>query len=614
MVLTYQNSYDVYSTIQINTSSITLQNDIEASISCSLSTDRVMLVMYSACSEYGYEAHARGQEFGINIDGSDVAKQDNGLPAADDPVGAMVFWLGTLSSGEHTIQGRYCRSTAIGADNAGISHRRLTAIEFSGGTADFFYKRNTSAVSTTYDTFQDDTNATCTITPSVTSKALLLYGVCNYYNSTQHNSGKKIKISLDGVDGSVDIGCSSGQDDYPCHAFIAEIRSLDTNAHTIQGRFCSNFSGYDSRVSERQLGVLLFSNALETDFEESTVTDTKGIGTGTEFVDDDQAVSTRTISTTRNIFSIYSAGSTLSTTSHGMEVAVNIDGIDYERNCNCPNQTSYRNCASIHSPILQKEAGTITVKGRHRGGNYPDEPGNYIHKRTLCTLWFLEPSAAIDVYKILSCSCNLLKYITKDISSIFSNNKYVTKAIEAINNIKSLVFKPFSFISTYREYVNKLFDQSYNIKSEISKILSSTYTIRVYINKIIRSLYNVSTILVNKMLSIGYINKKYISKIISSSYHNLLIVISEIVSKHSVKTLINRALSFVVENIFLKIDKQLKLSYIGKELIDKILSIKYSVSLLEVRATLTLLLKNNKLSLLLHKAKIALKKYIKRGS
>lgn len=382
-MLTFKNHYEVFSSTPIETSSLSLVSDPEAGLEFNLDDRRVVLIVYTACGDYQYNKSPRGQAIGIELDGANVASQDNSPAASMDPVGQTVFWVGILESGRHTVKGIFKRNYAT-IYNARIDQRRLTALIFEGSVNDFRFIRSQTLASIISSTLQDDTDASFTFRTDASCKALILYSICNYYGTNQSVAGKKIAISTDGIDG-IAIGHTPSRDSYPDHSFIAEIRNLPSGEHTIKGRFASHYDGYRAVISERQFGILLFSTSLETDFVESVSTSEHR---GTDYGNDVYAVVNRTIFVIRSIFALYSAcfmGDGVTT--HGMDVAINIDDEDYEKNTNSPNGSGQPNSASMHL-ITQKDMGPHTVTGRYRGANWFDEPPQKINVRTLCVLWF----------------------------------------------------------------------------------------------------------------------------------------------------------------------------------------------------------------------------------
>jgi len=388
--LVYDASYNAHSTTAVTTTSASLMDDVQASSVFTLDSARVVLVIYSACNYHTAiektEIYA-GKKLGIDVDGSDVATIQSSPFSDEYTNGGVVIWVGTLAAGSHTIKGRFGSNSA--GDNVTINERRLTVAVFEGAAGDFRFVRSTTAVTTASPSLVDDTQASFTFT-SPSCKALILYSVCNYHGTTESPFGKRIAISTDSSDGLA-LGSSPYGSSYADSEFVAEIRSLTSGSHTIEGRFFS-IDGSTVTISERQFAVLLFPSDLETDFVTST---TQVSVTGSTLSDDTQASVTRTIDAERYVLAIYCVGkrNVTSSTMYGKKVGVKIDATDYGLNAQTPYGDTYANTIAIQSDIVRLGNGTHTVIGRF--ANNLDGQTAKVDDRQLCVLWWRSPTPTV---------------------------------------------------------------------------------------------------------------------------------------------------------------------------------------------------------------------------
>jgi hypothetical protein len=386
--LVYDASYNAHSTTAVTTTSTSLMDDTQASSVFTLDSARIVLVIYSACNYHTAIETYAGKKLGIDIDGSDVATIQSSPLSDEYANGGVVIWVGTLAAGSHTVKGRFASNVALGTVT--ISERRLTVAVFEGAAEDFRFVRSTTAVTTTSTSLVDDTQASFTFITSLSCKALVLYSVCNYDNTTESTYGKRIAISTDGSDGLA-LGSSPYYPKYADSEFVAEIRSLASGSHTIKGRFFS-IGGSTITISERQFAVLLFSSDLETDFVTSS---TQVSVTGSTLSDDTQASVTRTIDAERYVLAVYCAGKRNLTFSafSGKKVAVRIDATDYGLNAQSPYGDNYANTIAIQSDIVGLGKGTHAVIGRFASNDVAETAK--VDDRQLCVLWWRSPASAV---------------------------------------------------------------------------------------------------------------------------------------------------------------------------------------------------------------------------
>jgi len=257
-----------------------------------------------------------------------------------------------------------------------------TSVEYYG----FYVDKIEYSTSGTQPEFDYDTEASFNFNLSETKKALILYSVCNYYDTTEDEYGKKISIEVDESNGKA-LGGSGYWENYPNSEFIAEIHELGVGNHTIKGMFAPNAEDKNVTISERQFGILLFPSSLPTNYVESS---NQVSQTGATLIDDTEATAQKSLSESRCVFAIYCAGKNHETESdhRGKKVAIDIEGTDYTLNAQSNDADTAANTAAIQSDVVLLTAGSRTVKGR-----FASNADGYVAKideRKLCVLWFDE--------------------------------------------------------------------------------------------------------------------------------------------------------------------------------------------------------------------------------
>jgi len=382
-VLQFDNYLQVYSTTQAQTSSSTLVDDPQAILNFTLTENRVVLVLYSACNYKSSIEDTFGKELAIAVDNTTQAKIHTGAIISGQGNGGTVVWLGTLEAGAHTIKGRF---RTMGSFTVTIDERRLTAVIFIGDAADFIYTRSTVQSSTNSDTFVDDPQANVTIdTPAC--KALIIYSTTTYAGVVGANdSGMWITTNVNGTDYPVDICggdlnlCASDSADQQ-HATIV---TFAEGSNTVKGRFRRSYNAGNAYISERQLAILLLPSNLETDIVNSTGTVSV---TGTTLSDDNEASIIRTITASRYALAFYTVSRSIAGASAGKKVAVKIDGTDYTLNAQKGGaDASVPNGVSFHSGIVELAPGSHTVKGRFAANDAAQTAK--VNRRILSVLWF----------------------------------------------------------------------------------------------------------------------------------------------------------------------------------------------------------------------------------
>jgi hypothetical protein len=384
-LLTLNSKYVVASTTAVATTSATLVNDTQAAQSFSLSTNQVVLVIYAANSVNGATMPDLGMQNAVSIDGVDYAKSwDAG--GINLPTRNTVFWLGTLSSGSHTIKGRFASNYAT--ETATVSNRVLIIIIFNGN--EFQYVDDTTYFVSTSTSFVDDPYAQVTFTPSGGCKALLLYNAANSPLYADAPLGKKLAINVAGVDygqAEKEPGDSDNDIDsvFTCHSL--NLSAVET---TVKGRCAVCKSGDTLKIVRRQLAVLLLADSTLMDVITST---TQVSTTSLTLVDDAQATINRVTSDTRELLVVAMGTKRYGTdsTGYGECYGIKIDANDRANSRGAPYASDAPDSAST-CYAEQLSAGSHTVKGRFalNGGGMTA----IIDARQVIALWFVLPNNA----------------------------------------------------------------------------------------------------------------------------------------------------------------------------------------------------------------------------
>jgi len=383
MVLVFSGYKHVESTTVVKTSSESYVDDTPATLSFTLAKPKIALILYNPSNKN--DTNPYGLRYGISVDGSLVAAQYNSSYGSPRTTGALVFWIGQLSAGTHTIKGQFaaCRS-AYG--DVHITNRTLTVILFDGNINDFAYIRAIGHVEVWSTSFKDDPDCVINLNLPYAQKALILYAASNDYDTVEDIEGKGVAVQVDGEDSveQCDGPPLSGEVN---HAFVAIQRTLDAGSHTIKGRFRA-ISG-SAGVDERLIGVLLFDQTLPTDSVEDDVTKVT-VKTGESYDDDTPAAVTRSTSQIYYLLAFYCNSKPYpnGNTYNGVKTALNVDGVDYYLS-NRALYGAYSNYtvglgAYLFLPV---QPGDHTIKGRLAQVT-ADPIGATVTERTLECLWF----------------------------------------------------------------------------------------------------------------------------------------------------------------------------------------------------------------------------------
>jgi len=360
ILLTFKEKYVVTSTTAVTTTSTSLQDDTQAIQDFSLTASQTVLAIYQANNVHGaFMPQAYGMQNAIRVDGTDYANSwDTGALSAY-AVRNMVFWIGTLGSGSHTIKGRF--ASGLSGSTATVSNRILLIYVLNGNA--YRYVDSSTNSTTSGTSFADDPAAQFTFTPPSSCKALILYNIANYYSYDQNEdkNGKKAAINVGGTDYAQAEKSSYGLR-YSDSVFTAWALSLSATSSTVKGRFACSIAS-SVYINRRQLGVLMFAddtllNTVNSDTQVST--------SSTDLVDDSQATISRTTTETRELLVVAMGTKRFNTadSDYGMCYGIMVDGNDRanSRGSPCTGSVYANSAATAYAENLA--AGSHTIKGR----------------------------------------------------------------------------------------------------------------------------------------------------------------------------------------------------------------------------------------------------------
>jgi len=368
----------VQSSTPVQTSSTTLVDDTEAEKTFNLSSSKVVLVIYKAHMNHGSTGTNLGMQNAINVDGTDYANSWDAPYTSNYAVRNCVFWIGTLSSGSHTIKGRFA-SNSDGA-TVTIDRRVLIIMIFDGD--EYQYVDNTTTATTSSGSLVDDPNASVTFTPSGNCKALILYNCSKSHGSTEYAGGKKAAINVNGTD-YAQAEKSQYSSNYANSVFTCYALSLSATSTTVKGRYASNSDGSTVTIERRQLGVLLFADSTLLDVVTS---ETQVSTTSNTLVDDSEATITRTTNDTREVLIIAVGTKRHNTESSatGECYGINVDGTDKTWSRGSPYYAAYADSAAT-AYAIKLTSGSHTIKGRFSNNSGSDTAK--IDARCLIAIW-----------------------------------------------------------------------------------------------------------------------------------------------------------------------------------------------------------------------------------
>ena len=358
-LLTFNNKYVVTSATAVTTATSSLVNDTQASQTFTLSKSQTVFAVYSAFCNHN--ATNAGMEYAIGVDGTDYGLcWDTGY-STNYVCRSNTFWIGTLTAGSHTVQGRFCShpNNVTGS----ISERTMVVVVFDGD--EFSYKDVASAVTTTSSAFIDDTGVgDITFTPSDNCYAIYLYNISNAA-ATEHLNGKKAAINNSlGTDVS-QAEKSPRNTNLADSIFTVAYENLSAAAVTVNGRFASVTNNQTTTIDNRQFGTLLIASSSAILLAETTLSDTATSSASNTLVDDPYLTVTQSLTMPKELLVLGMATTRSGTTSNNFGSCYGLKINDVDRVKTRTGVYGSTNAGSVGLCWAETVfTDTVTVQGR----------------------------------------------------------------------------------------------------------------------------------------------------------------------------------------------------------------------------------------------------------
>ncbi len=355
----------VSSDTQVPTTSSSLQNDGQATITKPTTDTRELLVVAMGTKRTGTSSNNYGERYGISVDTNDRANSRGSASAgATSADSAATAWAENLAAGSHTIQGRFSNNNTN--ETAAIDSRRIVALWFPVPTQTLltfnskYIVTSSTAVPTTSNTLVDDTQASQTFSLTASQTVLVIYQANNLYGTAMHHSGMQNAISVDG--GDVANSWDSPFDlTYVARNTVFWVGTLGSGSHTIKGRFASNNSGSTATLSSRVLVIYVLNGDAYRYLDNSTTSTSSSTTLG----NDGPATFTFTPpGSCKGLFLYNVANSTGATeTGKGKKAAIRVGSTDYSRAEKSPAEAN--DADSVFTLwAMSLTAASTTVTGR----------------------------------------------------------------------------------------------------------------------------------------------------------------------------------------------------------------------------------------------------------
>jgi hypothetical protein len=388
-LLTFKNKIITQSTTTYSTTSTTLVADPQAGSTNNvvLTGTQTIFAIY-VCNNSSADNSLDVFQSAINVDGTNYCIQSDGNTESFDWIQGrnVCFWIGTLAAGNHTIKGMFASQHGTSVT---LSNRTLLIYILDGN--EFSYLSSTSSFSTTSGTYVNDTPATLTFTPSGTCKALILYAASSTSDfSTIHQKGLKACINVAGTDYTVcEAQHSPSYDNYMYSIATVHAISRTAISTTINGRVASLNNGSKIDVTNRVLGVLLFSDSTLLDVVNSV---TQVTSTSTVLADDTALKSGGNPAISRNVtgelltLAVASKTDNMAGSVYGNEYGIYVDDGDkaVSRSCSSYYGNNYAE-SNLVAYAQTVAAGTHNINGRFAVNVSGTAK---INTRNLIALWF----------------------------------------------------------------------------------------------------------------------------------------------------------------------------------------------------------------------------------
>lgn len=345
-----------YDSTSVSSTTTVLADD--SYISITRAQEGELLCLYVANKASGTSSAIYGTHYGIMLDSVDVADSRSTPSYSADAQGALVAYASTVSSGSHTIKGRY--STNYSTTAAYVTSRQMIALWFPVKTPltykDKYIIQSGSTVTSSGNTLADDTAASKTFTLSASQTVLVFYNANSTYGDTNNVGGFKNAISVDGSDYAI-MQATGYAANYPMRNACVWVGTLASGEHTIKGRFASNNASTNTSITNRTLMIYIFDG---DDYRYVDSTTTQALAASETYADDTAALFSVTPKENSKALVLYGVTNAPATSEHyvGKKVCVAVNGTDYT-DCEA-RQSSYSTGGSNPDSVATAYALALT--------------------------------------------------------------------------------------------------------------------------------------------------------------------------------------------------------------------------------------------------------------
>lgn len=300
----------------------------DTDISITRSHEGELLTLFGAYKYYGLSSAVYGTAYGIMLDSSDVAHSRGSASYSYDPQCALVPYAANVSSGSHTIKGRFATNYSTTATY--ITNRQLTALWFPIKTPLTYNAKyvvqSGSTASASSDSFVDDSYGSKTFTLTATQTVLAIYSANSQYGDTNNVGGFKNAINVDSTDHCImyDSGYAA---DYPMRNTCVWIGTLASGEHTIKGRIASNTASTNTSITNRTLIIYVFDGDAYQYIDDTTSQSL----TNDTYQDDTTGLISETPNAACKALILYGVTNAPGTTEFyvGKKIQIAVNGTDY---------------------------------------------------------------------------------------------------------------------------------------------------------------------------------------------------------------------------------------------------------------------------------------------
>jgi hypothetical protein len=248
LVLTGTQFQFVDSTTAVTNSTSSLTDDTAAEFTFTPPATCNALILYNATNPTGVTEDVGGKQVAINVNGSDYSIVEKSANSSAQSDSAFTCYETSLASSLQVVKGRFVCDR--GAHTVTISRRQLGVLMFDPNSSIVDMVTSSTKETTTSTSLVNDTPAVITRTTSATYWLLVLAVGTKAYPTSSAQYGNCYGIMVDSVDYTNSRG-SPYISNYGDSEATVYMEQLAAAAHTIQGRFATNYTSGTAAVTFR---------------------------------------------------------------------------------------------------------------------------------------------------------------------------------------------------------------------------------------------------------------------------------------------------------------------------------------------------------------------------